>query len=160
MWEMFTRDANMRQGSSRWVPYDGVGDAVTAALGGHVDAVVAYTDLVKEHVEAGTLRVIAVLAKNRLEALPEAPTFAEQGYDLDTGWQQFRGVIAPKNVPLAVKQRIATAFRNALSSPEMVQYMKKAALVNSYAGPEEFTAYVQQQDRVTAEWLDRLGIDR
>jgi putative tricarboxylic transport membrane protein len=142
------------------VPYDGVGDAVTAVLGGHVDAVVAYTDLVKKHVEAGTLRVIAVLAKDRLEALPQAPTFAEQGYNLDVRWQQFRGVIAPKNVPLPIKQRIATAFKNALNSPEMVQYMKEAALVNSFSGPEEFTAYVQQQDRVTAEWLNRLGIDR
>jgi tripartite-type tricarboxylate transporter receptor subunit TctC len=159
-WEMFSEAAKLKPEFSRWVPFDGVGDAVTALLGGHLDGAVAYTDLVKKHVEAGTLRVIAVLAADRLEALPQAATFAEQGYNLDTGWQQFRGVIAPKNVPLPIKQRIAEAFKNALNSPEMIQYMKEAALVNSYLGPEEFTAYVHQQDRVTTEWLNRLGIDR
>jgi len=157
-WEMFAEIARLKPQTSRWVPYDSVGDSVVAALGGHVDGVVAYTDLVRKHVEAGTLRVIAVLAKERLQALPDAPTFAEQGYALDDGWQQFRGVIAPKGVPMPIKQRIAAAFENALQSPEMVQYMEEAALVNSFKEPEEFTSYVRDQDRVTAEWLKRLGI--
>lgn len=157
-WEMFAEAAKLKSQTSRWVPYDSVGDAVVAVLGGHVDGVVAYTDIIKKHVDGGTLRVIAVLAKERLETLPEAPTFAEQGYKLDEGWQQFRGVIAPKGVPLPIKQRIAVAFQNALKSPEMVKYMKEAALVNSFKGPEEFMGYVRQQDQVTAEWLKRLGL--
>lgn len=157
-WEMFVDAAKAKAESSRWVPYDSVGDSVVALLGGHVDGAVAYTDLLKKHVEAGTVRVIAVLARDRLEALPNAPTFSEQGYEVDAGWQQFRGVIAPKNVPLPIKKRIAAAFEKALKSPEMVKYMEEAALVNSFKGPEEFTQYVQQQDKVTADWLKRLGL--
>jgi tripartite-type tricarboxylate transporter receptor subunit TctC len=158
MWEMFAQAAKLAPTDSRWVPYDGVGDAVTAALGGHVGGVVAYVDLVRPHVEAGKLKVIAILAKERVTALPEAPTFAEQGFALDAGWEQFRGIIAPKGMPADIQQKLAAAFQKALGSEEMVRYIKESALQNSYAPPAEFAPYVRQQDQLTKDWLQKLGM--
>ena len=133
-------------------------DAVTAALGGHVGAVVAYVDLVRPHVEAGKLKVVAILAKDRVAALPDAPTFAEQGFALPVDWDQFRGIIAPKGTPPAIQEKLAAAFKQALESPEMVAYMKESALQNSFAGPAEFTKSVEDQDKITKEWLQTLGL--
>lgn len=157
-WEMFADAAKLRPQSSRWVPYDSVGDSVTAVLGKHVEVVVAYADLVKSHVEAGTLRVIGVLSDARLASLPEGPTFAEQGFDLDSGWQQFRGVIAPKGVPMAVQEKLAGAFERALKSPDMQAYMEEASLTETVMGPAEFAAYVREQDKITKDWMQRLGL--
>lgn len=159
-WEMFADAAKLRPQASRWVPYDSVGDAVTAVLGKHVDAVVAYADLVEPHVEAGTLKVIGVLSDKRLPTLPEGPTFAEQGFDLDTGWQQFRGVIAPKGVPMAIQEKLAGAFERALKSPEMIAYMEESSLAETFMGPAEFGPYAREQDKITKEWMQRLGLSQ
>lgn len=155
-WEMFTAEARLRPKASRWVPYDSVGDAVVAALGKHVDVVVAYADLVRDHVEAGKLRVIGVLANKRLKALPNGPTFAEQGFKLNTGWQQFRGLIAPKGTPADVQQKISAAIELALKDPAVVKYLDDSALAEAFIPPKQFAVYVHDQDQLTKQWIDRL----
>ena len=152
-WEMFASEAKLRPNSSRWIPYDSVGDAVVAALGKHVDAVVAYADLVRDHVDAGKLRVIAVLADQRLKSLPTGPTFLEQGFKLNTGWQQFRGLIAPKGTPPAVQDKIAAAVKAMLEDPDVVKFMNDFALTEAYMPPAKFSAYVHEQDQLTKEWI-------
>lgn len=159
-WEMFAEVAKLRDGSSRWVPYDSIGDAVTATLGKHVDAVVAYADLVKPHVEAGTLKVIGVLADEPIASLPEGPTFASQGFALDAGWQQFRGIIAPKGTPKEIQEKLAAAFERALKSPEMAAYVKESALTEAYMGPAEFQPFAAAQDKITKDWMQRLGLSK
>jgi tripartite-type tricarboxylate transporter receptor subunit TctC len=155
-WEMFTAEAKLRPTGGRWVPYDSVGDAVVAALGKHVDVVVAYAGLVRDHVEAGKLRVIGVLADKRLKALPDGPTFAEQGFKLNTGWQQFRGLIAPKGTPADVQQKISVAVQHALKDPAIVKYLDDSALTEAFMPPKQFAIYVHDQDQLTKEWIDRL----
>lgn len=156
-WEMFSEQAGLPKGS-RWVPFDSIGDAVTAALGGHVDAVVAYTDLVQEHDETGSLKVLAVQSDHRVAQLPNAPTFAEAGYPIDPQWQQFRGIIAPKGVPDEVKAKLVSAFERAIASPAFQAYMQEASLVQKFMPPEAFTAYAKQQDATTSKWMSRLGM--
>jgi tripartite-type tricarboxylate transporter receptor subunit TctC len=155
-WEMFTAEAKLRPKAGRWVPYDSVGDAVVAALGNHVDVVVAYAGLVRDHVEAGKLRVIGVLAANRLKALPEGPTFAEQGFKLNVGWQQFRGLIAPKGTPADIQERISTAVEHALKDPVVVKYLDESSLTEAFMPPKQFATYVHEQDGLTKEWIERL----
>jgi tripartite-type tricarboxylate transporter receptor subunit TctC len=121
-----------------------------------VDAVVAYAGLVKDHVEAGKLRVIGVLADKRLSALPGGPTFAEQGFKLNVGWQQFRGLIAPKGTPADVQERISTAVEHALKDPDVVKYLDDSSLTEAFMPPKQFAAYVHEQDGLTKEWIERL----
>ncbi len=72
-------------------------DAVTALLGGHIDAISGTPSAVAGLVRAGKLRSIGVLAPRRLEGLfAGTPTWTELGYPaLMKTW---RGVIAPKGV--------------------------------------------------------------
>jgi tripartite-type tricarboxylate transporter receptor subunit TctC len=157
-WEMFEQAAKIPPKSINWVPYDSVGDAVTAVLGKHGEVTIAYLDLVKDHVEAGNLRVIGIMADNRLEQLPNVPTFKEQGLEVDTSWQQFRGVIGPKGIPADVKEKLVKAIEQVMTSGEMKQYIKESSLVYDFLGPAQFTAYAEQQDRVTKDWMKTLGL--
>ena len=159
-WEMFMHAANLPAASINWVPYDSVGDGVTAVLGGHGAVTIAYVDLVKDYVTAGQLRVIGVMADKRLEELHEVPTLKEQGIDVATAWQQWRGVIGPKNMPDAVKLKLADAIQKALSSPDLQAYMKGSSLVQDFKGPAEFTQFAHEQNAVTVDWLKRLGMAR
>lgn len=157
-WEMLMKTAGLSGNAANWVPYDSVGDGVTAVLGGHGVATVAYVDLVKDQVEAGNLRVIGVMTDKRLAQFPDVATFKEQGFDVPTQWQQWRGIIGPKGIPDALKEKIAGAVEQVMKSPDMQGYLKSASLEYSFLGPKEFTAFAQEQDKLTIDWLTSLGM--
>lgn len=79
------------------VVFQSGGQAITALLGGHVDVVPGSVGLMKKHVEAGTLRLVAVAAPQRLAApLAETPTWKEQGAEaVVSNW---RGLAGPKGM--------------------------------------------------------------
>lgn len=157
-WEMLMKAAGLPGNAANWVPYDSVGDGVTAVLGGHGVATVSYVDLVKDHVEAGNLRVVGVMTESRIAQFPDVPTFKEQGFDVPTEWQQWRGVIGPKGMPADVKQKLAAAIEKVMKSPDMQSYLKTGSLEYSFAGPEDFTAFARKQDQITVQWLQQLGM--
>ncbi|MBM3374390.1 MAG: tripartite tricarboxylate transporter substrate binding protein, partial [Betaproteobacteria bacterium] len=73
------------------------GDAVTALLGGHIDAHTGTPSSVVRMVQAGQIRVIGVLAPKRLSGpYADTPTWSEQGFKavMDT----WRGVIGPRGM--------------------------------------------------------------
>jgi tripartite-type tricarboxylate transporter receptor subunit TctC len=81
------------------VPFDGAAPAITSLLGGHIDAVsVSYAEVISQ-IEAGELKVLAVLAPQRLASAPDVPTTKELGYDVSVGtWRGF-------GVPLATPRK-------------------------------------------------------
>jgi tripartite-type tricarboxylate transporter receptor subunit TctC len=62
------------------VPYKSSGEALTAILGGHAEA--AMVSGASGHLEAGTVRILAVAEEKRLDGLPDVPTFKEFGYPI------------------------------------------------------------------------------
>jgi tripartite-type tricarboxylate transporter receptor subunit TctC len=54
------------------------------------------------------VRVLAVAAEERVETLPDAPTFRELGYDIVGG--AYRGVAAPQGTPPEIVERLAEVF--------------------------------------------------
>jgi len=76
------------------------GEAVTALLGGHIDAHTGTPSSVVRMVQAGKVRVLGILAPKRLAGpYADTPTWTEQGYKavMDT----WRGVIGPKGMTAA-----------------------------------------------------------
>jgi len=159
-WEMLMQAAKLPSNSVNWVPYDSVGDGVTAVLGGHGLATVAYAGLVKDHVTAGNLRVIGVMADKRLEELPSVPTLKEQGIEVPTSWQQWRGVIGPKEIPIEIQNKIAGAIQKIMATDEMKKFVHNDSLVADVMGPAEFTKFAHEQDKITVDWLKQLGFQK
>lgn len=157
-WEIIAKAADLPSENVRWVPYDSVGDAVTATLGNHANAAIAYVDLVKTHVDSGSLRVIGIMADERVPQLPDVPTLAEQGIEADTSWQQMRGIIGPKGIPEDVQEQIAAEVEAALQTPDMQAYFEEASLINGFMGPAEFTAQAQAEDATTKALMQDLGL--
>ncbi len=159
-WEMFMASAKLPSGDVNWVPYDSVGAGVTAIVGGHGQLTVAYYGLVKDQVAAGHLRIIGVLAPKRLPELPNVPTLQQQGFDVDSDWDQWRGIIVPNGTPPEVQARLVSAFHQAMDDPAMQEFMKNESLDYDFAGAKEFTSFVNKQDTLTSYWLKRLGYAR
>lgn len=88
------------------IPFNGASMARTALLGGHVD--VGTMTLSQTIGFEDQLRVLAVLSDQRSHFAPQIPTAKELGYDVEMG--SYRGFVAPKALPEAVKQRLNRAF--------------------------------------------------
>jgi len=156
-WEMYTRAAGLASTDVNWVPYDSVGAGVTAVLGGHGMATVAYVGLVRDEVAAGKLRVLGVMAKKRATEFPEVPTLAEQGLNAPESWVQWRAIFGPKGLPMAIRQTLADAVQKVLQDPDMQKYLRDDSLVESFMGPAETAKFVVEQDKLTEDWLKQLG---
>jgi putative tricarboxylic transport membrane protein len=82
----------------KMVVFSSGADAITAALGGHVDMVVAPAASVLPHVQAGRLRFIALAAPRRLEgAFATVPVWKELGADVVTS--NWRAIVGPRGLP-------------------------------------------------------------
>jgi len=111
--EMFIDEAGVK---ARHIPYKGVGPMVTDLLGGQIDFAVVATPSVQQHIKSGALRAIGMCGDKRTTALPEVPTFVEQGlpgYVMEAWF----AVVGPKGMtPAAVKKvhdAVVAAFNDA-----------------------------------------------
>src|SRR5919109_1455049 len=93
------------------VPYQGGGPAVTALLGGQVQASAQGPAAAIGQIKGGKFRALASWGSERLKLLPEIPTFKELGYDAE--FYIWSGVFAPGATPTPVVDRLRFAVREA-----------------------------------------------
>ncbi|MPZ39998.1 MAG: hypothetical protein GEU95_18465 [Rhizobiales bacterium] len=157
-WEILSASMGLPRDAIIYVPYRSVKDGIVATLGGHADFSIGYVDLVLPYATTNKLNVIGVMSDKRSDLLPNAPTIKEAGFDADTDWQQFRGIIAPKGTPPDRQQALAEAIRKAMETPEFKKYVKDAQLMPEFRGPGAFRAFVKKQDDLTRDWLQKLKL--
>jgi tripartite-type tricarboxylate transporter receptor subunit TctC len=123
-----------------YVPFPGSGPSVTALLGGHVDAVIAGVSEIRSQVEAGSVRLLGVMAAARSPILPDAPTFVERGLDLR--FQAWGGFMLPKGTPIERRDRLATDIIQVLRGQAFTKFCRDAGLEVAPMGPDEFRKFV------------------
>jgi len=141
----------------RWIPYEGTSDGVVAVLGGHVDGTTNNFSVVREHVRAGSMRVLGIARP--LDVLPGVATFAEQGYDVDP--MQWRAIMAPGGMPKELAARIQELLQKTAEDPEFGAYLAHTATELGLTGDAELFHRMLAEE---VEWgrgaLDDLGIRR
>ncbi|MFP7443010.1 tripartite tricarboxylate transporter substrate binding protein [Bacillus infantis] len=155
-WNIFADKAGIE---ATWAAYESTGDAVTAILGNHIDVANSNPGQVSQYAESGDLKILGVMNEERLEDLPDVPTYKEAGYDVDTSWAQFRGIFAPSGMNEDIKQKLSEVFAEAMETDGYKDYMKKAQMVEGSLGHEEYAEYIQNQADLTKEWYGRLGVE-
>ncbi|HET8578518.1 MAG TPA: tripartite tricarboxylate transporter substrate binding protein [Methylomirabilota bacterium] len=140
----------------RHVPYAGAGPALTAILGGHVDALASGPAVVLPHIKSGKLRALAGWGDKRVAALPEVPTFKELGYP-DAEFYIWAGVFAPKGTPEPALQKLREALRAAVNDPEFKQAMEKLETPVAFKQGEEFQRFFDADARRLAEGVRKVG---
>ena len=98
------------------VPFQGTGPAMTALLGGQVDVLCDQTTQTIPQIKADKVRFYGVTTKQRIQALPDAPTLAEQGFT-DFEVVVWHGIYVPKGTPPEVVNKLNEALRAALRDP-------------------------------------------
>ena len=100
------------------VPYQGSAPAMQDLLSGQIDGVFDPVTTNVAALKAGAIRALAVSTPQRLPALPNIPTFAEQGFASLTG-SQWLGLSGPKNLPAPIAQRITALIPELLTKPDV-----------------------------------------
>jgi tripartite-type tricarboxylate transporter receptor subunit TctC len=100
------------------IPYQGSAPAMQDLLGGQIDSLFDPITTNVQTLKAGSLRALAVSPPARLPALPNSPTFAEQGFPKLTG-SQWLGLSAPKGLPASIAQRLTTLIPEILAKPDI-----------------------------------------
>jgi len=119
------------------VPYRGQPPGIMDLITHRVDMKVASIGLVVEHIQAGSLKPLAVLGKTRSPLLPDVPTMAEAGYP-EINVVAWYGYCAPRGTPQPVVDKIAAGFNTVLKDAKVRSALEKQGLqvVDSMTAPE------------------------
>lgn len=138
------------------VPYPGAAPGVVALLGGHIDAVAVSPGEVAAHVQAGKLRMLAVMADQRLKAFDKVPTLKERKIDLSIG--TWRGLAVPKATPTSVVDALRAAARKTAEEPALREALERLNLGFSYLDAAEFGQAMARDHTYFKQLVDKLGI--
>jgi tripartite-type tricarboxylate transporter receptor subunit TctC len=122
------------------VPYQGGGPAVTALLGGQVQALASGPAAAIGQIKAGKMRALAGWGDKRLALMPDLPTFKELGYK-DVEFYIWSAVVAPAGIPANVQQKLRDAVRQAVADPAFRGAMEKVGTPISYLDAPEFRKF-------------------
>ena len=138
------------------MPYAGAGPALTAILGGHVDALASGPAVVLPHIKAGKLRALAGWGDKRVAALPEVPTFKELGYP-DALFYIWAGVFAPRGTPEPVLAKLREAARDVAADRAFVTALATVETPVAYMDAPEMQRFWEADARKLGEAVRRVG---
>lgn len=123
------------------VPYRGAGPALTDLIGGHVDLMFATNASVSPHIEAGTLRPIAITAPSGKSTLKDVPTFADSGLP-DVVLNNWYALLAPAGTSQALVERLNAAAISASDEPDFQKIARTEGLSIRVSTPAELAIFI------------------
>ena len=138
------------------VPYEGANPAVTALLGNHIEAVTVSPAEVVNHVKAGKIRILAVMADQRSPTFDQVPTLKEKGVDLTI--MTWRGIMVPKKTPKNVVDTLRAAAKKATEDSAFKDVLTKMNLTLAYLDAPEFKVFVEKDNEFYKALMTKLGI--
>jgi tripartite-type tricarboxylate transporter receptor subunit TctC len=131
-----------------YVPYGGSGPAITALMGGHVQAVWADYPTVVSQLKSGTLRALVTTSPKRLAVLPGVPIMEETGitkYEAEI----FYGLVAPAKTPPQAIKSLSEMLLAAMNTPEMKTKFDQQGLFPDGTCGAKFGTFLQN---ITADY--------
>src|SRR6478672_3993066 len=124
------------------VPFTGAAPAVQSTIGGHTP--IAFTALPSSlsAIQSGQVRAIGIAAKERAEALPDVPTFAEQGVN-DQDADTLTGIVAPAGTPREIVELLSREIARSVAQPDVRERLAVLGFKPVANTPDEFAARIR-----------------
>ena len=131
--------------------------AITAMLGGHIDAVPVSMGLWPSHMKTGAVRVIAVSSAERLPGFfADVPTWREQGGNAVVfNW---RAMFGPKGMTPAQVAYWEGILRRFIESPEWTDEMVTRSAVSRFMGSAAMKTTMDDEYAELKDFLVGLGL--
>jgi len=124
------------------VPFNGAAPAVSNAVGGQVQGVIADLPVLQPHIQSGRLRALALAAPKRSPLFPDVPTMTEQGLPKVEAVNWY-GIQVPAKTPPEIIAKINEVFGKTLNDPAMRQTLIGRGADPIPGTPAEFAAFVK-----------------
>lgn len=139
------------------VPYAGAAPAMQDLLAGRIELFITTPPTAMGHLEAGTLRALAITSNQRHPQLPDIPTTAEAGLP-DFQLEAWFSVFGPANIPDEIVDRLAQAMEKVITSDEFKAQMNEQGSNASYRSPAELGQIVKDDLAKWTQVVERAGI--
>ncbi len=139
------------------VPYRNPVQAATDLAEGRINFYIGALAIVRPHLEAGKVRMIAVTGKARAPAYPNVPTTTEAGYP-QLATEGLVGLFSTKELPADIRNRIAADIKEVASDPLISERLGATGQVLNPGTPAEFSAAIAEQRAQAAAVGKILGI--
>jgi len=138
----FERAAGVKM---RHIPFKGSADVRAAILGKQITVAAINIGEALQYQKGGTpLRNLVQMSPARTNLAPELPTAREQGYDIEMS--SLRGLVAPKGIPVELRERLVKAVAQSVADPEFQAQAAKFFAPLRYLAPAEYEALVRDAD--------------
>lgn len=138
------------------VPYKGDSEATNALLGGHVKTMVS-TNGIRNFMDAGKVRALAIAAETRPPAFANVPTFREAGYDVVV--PSPLGLAGPKGLPQPIVQKLDAAVKAALDDPDMQRIIKNNGIRTDYRDSAAYTEFARKNFAAEKSIVESIGLN-
>jgi tripartite-type tricarboxylate transporter receptor subunit TctC len=151
--EMFTASAGIKL---LHIPFRGAGPALTALLGGTVQALATAPGTLRQQVDDGKIRVLANWGAERIASFPDLPTFKELGYK-DVEFYIWAGLFAQKALPAPIMTKLREAVAEAVKRPEVTKSFETAGSPLAYLDAPEFSKFVTEDSARLIAAVKKIG---
>ena len=138
------------------ISHEGGGDQMIGVLNGTYDIGIGEIQELRGQLDAGKIRLLAVLTEKRLDGLPQLATAKEQGFNVVV--TKFRGIAGPKGVSDDVAKAWEDGLRKALEVPAYKASYMKENLIPIVMGRAEARQFTAQFVKDVTESLKELGL--
>ena len=138
------------------VTFEGGGDMMINVLNHTLDIGIGELQEIKPQLEAGKLRVLAVVGDERLSQLPDVPTAREAGVDVSV--RKFRGIAGPKGTPPEVIAAWEAGIQKLLADPAYKKTYTENGLQPAYMSHADYVTFIAQFGQETEAFLKTAGV--
>jgi len=137
------------------IPYKGSSPALTALLGGHVEACSSGGEFVRM-VQSGQCRVLVVHSEKRMAQFPDIPTIQELGINFHSG--TYFGIFGPAGLDPAITKKLEDAVAHAVDTAAFKDMAKNFSLAPVKKRSKEFTQALEEGWPTQIEIFKNLGM--
>jgi len=140
------------------IPQEGsAGFVITQVVGGHTDLGVTFFPTAKPQVEAGNIRVLAVIGDERFsDKYDYIPTLKEIGYPVS--YPSFATMLGPPNMPKPITEKLVQTFELAIKDPAVQKFWLSRYYFPSFLPPDQLMKFCDQQKEVYRAVLDKAKL--
>jgi putative tricarboxylic transport membrane protein len=136
------------------VSFNSGGEALTALLGGHVQASMGNPLEFMGQLQGGKVRALGVVRDKRFPGLNDVPTFQEQGIKTPN-FQMWRGIAIPKDAPDAARVYWEGVMTKVNNSAAMKKYYADNVAQSASIPGKQFNDFLARQEKLYRELLGK-----
>ncbi|WP_315637791.1 MULTISPECIES: tripartite tricarboxylate transporter substrate-binding protein [Microbacterium] len=139
-----------------YTPNSGGGEATSLILGGKVSAGISGVGEFLQHIEAGTMKALAVSSEEPVTQLPDVDTITDSGYDVVlTNW---RGVIAPGGISDAERSELERLVTELEASDAWKDELETRGWADAFLTGAEFDEFLDGNIAEVTTTLQNIGL--